>query len=74
MKKLLLLLFMFAGFSVFGQLSENFDSATLPNLPTGWSQFETGTGTLQSWTTTNTTAFTYGGVGQSAYINRENVH
>ncbi|WP_396198416.1 fibronectin type III domain-containing protein [Flavobacterium sp.] len=73
MKKLLLLLFMFAGFSVFGQLSENFDSATLPNLPTGWSQFETGTGTLQSWTTTNTTAFTYGGVGQSAYINRENV-
>jgi len=73
MKKLLLLLFMFAGLNVFGQLTENFDGATLPNVPTGWTQFETGTGTLQSWSTTNLAAFTYGGVGQSALINRENV-
>jgi gliding motility-associated-like protein len=73
MKKLLLLLLMFTGLNVFGQLSENFDSATLPNLPTGWTQFETGTGAVQSWATTNLAAFTYGGVGQSALINRENV-
>ena len=71
-KLLLLLLFMFAGFNVFGQ-SENFDGVTVPGLPTDWVQFETGTGTAQSWTTTNLTAFTYQGVGNSALINRENV-
>ncbi|NHM02806.1 hypothetical protein G4D72_11880, partial [Flavobacterium sp. KDG-16] len=57
MKKLLLLLFMFAGLSVFGQLTENFEGATFP--PTGWTTFETGTGTAQSWGETNLTAFTY---------------
>lgn len=71
MKKLLLLLFMFAGFSVFGQLSENFEGATFP--PTGWTTFETGTGTAQSWSETNLGVFTYGGVGKSAMINKENV-
>ncbi len=74
MKKLLLLLFMFAGFSVFGQLSENFEGATFP--PTtgiGWTTFETGTGTVQSWSETNLAVFTYGGVGKSAMINKENV-
>ena len=71
MKKLLLLLFMFAGLSVFGQLTENFEGATFP--PTGWTTFETGTGTAQSWGETNLTAFTYQGVGKSALINRENV-
>jgi hypothetical protein len=71
MKKLLLLLFMFAGFSVFGQLSQNFEGATFP--PTGWTTFETGTGTVQSWSETNLAVFTYGGVGKSAMINKENV-
>jgi hypothetical protein len=71
MKKLLLLLFMFAGFSVFGQLSQNFEGATFP--PTGWTTFETGTGTGQSWSETNQTVFTYGSVGKSAMINKENV-
>jgi hypothetical protein len=71
MKKLLLLLFMFAGFSVFGQLSENFEGATFP--PTGWTTFETGTGAGQSWSETNLAVFTYGGVGKSAMINKENV-
>jgi gliding motility-associated-like protein len=72
MKKLLLLLFMFTGLNIFGQ-SEDFETATIPNIPSGWAQFETGTGTLQSWSTTNLAAFTFGGVGQSALINRENV-
>jgi gliding motility-associated-like protein len=71
MKKLLLLLFMFAGFSVFGQLSENFEGATFP--PTGWTTFETGTGATYSWAETNLGAFTYGGVGKSAIIRQENV-
>ena len=71
MKKLLLLLFIFAGFSVFGQLSQNFEGATFP--PTGWTTFETGTGTGQSWSETNQTVFTYGSVGKSAMINKENV-
>ena len=71
MKKLLLLLFMFAGFSVFGQLSQNFEGATFP--PTGWTTFETGTGTGQSWSETNQAVFTYGSVGKSAMINKENV-
>jgi hypothetical protein len=71
MKKILLLLFMFAGFSVFGQLSENFEGTTFP--PTGWITFETGTGAGQSWSETNLAVFTYGGVGKSAVINKENV-
>ena len=71
MKKLLLLFFMFAGLNVFGQLSENFEGATFP--PTGWTTFETGTGTIQSWSETNSPTFTYGAVGKSAIINRENV-
>ena len=71
-KLLLLLLLMFTGLNVFGQ-SENFDSVTAPALPSGWTQFETGTGTAQSWLTTNVTTFTYGGTGNSAMINRENV-
>ncbi|WP_396150582.1 choice-of-anchor J domain-containing protein [Flavobacterium sp.] len=71
MKKLFLLLFMFAGFSVFGQLSQNFEGSTFP--PTGWITFETGTGTVQSWSETNLAVFTYGGVGKSAVINKENV-
>ena len=62
---------MFASFTVFGQ--ENFDGVTAPALPTGWTQFETGTGTVQSWQTTNLATFTYGGVGNAALINRENV-
>ncbi|WP_353170142.1 hypothetical protein, partial [Flavobacterium sp.] len=69
MKKLLLLLFMFAGFSVFGQISENFEGTTFP--PTGWTTFETGTGAGQSWSETNLGVFTYGGVGKSAMINKE---
>ncbi|WP_396150114.1 choice-of-anchor J domain-containing protein, partial [Flavobacterium sp.] len=71
MKKLLLLLLMFAGFSVFGQISQNFEGATFP--PSGWTTFETGTGAGQSWSETNLTVFTYGGVGKSAMINKENV-
>jgi gliding motility-associated-like protein len=74
MKKLLLLLLMFASFNVFGQvLSENFEGGTFP--PTGWATFETGTGTAAgpSWEQTSLAAFTYGGVGKSALINRENV-
>ena len=71
MKKLLVLLFMFVGFSVFGQLSQNFEGATFP--PTGWTTFETGTGAGQSWSETNLGVFTYGGVGKSAMINKENV-
>ena len=70
MKKLLLLLFMFAGLNVFGQ-SENFEGATFP--PTGWTTFETGTGAVQSWSETNAATFTFGGVGKSALIVRENV-
>ena len=72
MKKLLLLLFMFAGLNVFGQ-SENFEGATFP--PTGWTQFESGTGLPAgpTWTETNVAAFTFGGVGKSAMIVRENV-
>ncbi len=71
MKKLLLLLFMLAGFSVFGQISENFEGTTFP--PTGWTTFETGTGSGQSWSETNLGVFTYGSVGKSAMINKENV-
>ncbi|MBC5835016.1 hypothetical protein G6N05_09965, partial [Flavobacterium sp. F372] len=72
-KLLLLLLFMFAGLNVFGQ--ENFDGLTAPALPAGWAQFETGTGVIpgQAWLTTNSAAFTYGGTGNSAFLNRENV-
>ncbi|WP_396158700.1 choice-of-anchor J domain-containing protein, partial [Flavobacterium sp.] len=71
MKKLLLLLLMFTGFGVFGQISENFEGATFP--PSGWTTFETGTGAAQSWSETNLAVFTYGGVGKSAMINKENV-
>ncbi|OGS69559.1 MAG: hypothetical protein A3G95_01255 [Flavobacteria bacterium RIFCSPLOWO2_12_FULL_31_7] len=72
MKKLLLLLFMFAGLNLFGQ-SENFEGATFP--PTGWTQFESGTGLPAgpSWSETSVGAFTYLGVGKSATITRENV-
>jgi GTP-binding protein HflX len=71
-KLLLLLLFMFAGLNVFGQaLTQNFVNATFP--PTGWTTFETGTGFVQSWSETTSAAFTFGGVGKSALIVRENV-
>ena len=70
MKKLLLLLFMFAGLNVFGQ-TEDFEGATFP--PTDWVKFETGTGSVQSWQETSLAGFTYGGVGKSAMIVRENV-
>ena len=69
MKKLLLLLFMFAGLNVFGQ--ENFEGGTFP--PAGWTTFETGTGAVQSWSETSAPTFTFGGVGKSALIVRENV-
>ena len=47
---------MFTGLNVFGQ-TENFEGATFP--PTGWTQFETGTGTAApSWAKTNVAAFT----------------
>ncbi|WP_415831496.1 fibronectin type III domain-containing protein, partial [Flavobacterium terrigena] len=73
MKKLLLLLFMFAGLNVFGQ-TENFEGATFPpTTPANWATFETGTGSGQSWGETSLAAFTYGGVGKSALLNRENV-
>ncbi|WP_415831502.1 choice-of-anchor L domain-containing protein, partial [Flavobacterium terrigena] len=70
-KVLLLLLFMFAGLNVFGQ--ENFEGGTFP--PTGWTFFETGAGspTGPSWAETSVATLTYGGVGKSAYLNRENV-
>ncbi|NHF70662.1 hypothetical protein G6N05_11125, partial [Flavobacterium sp. F372] len=72
MKKLLLLLFMFAGLNVFGQaLTQNFEGATFP--PTGWTRFETGTGVGQSWEETSSPTFTFGGVGKSALLLRENV-
>ena len=72
MKKLLLLLFMFAGLNVFSQaLTENFEGATFP--PTGWTRFETGTGNVQSWEETSSPTFTFGGVGKSALLVRENV-
>lgn len=66
MKKLLLLLFMFAGLNVFGQISENFESATFP--PTGWTTFTNGIGTTENWSIENTTpAYIYQGL-QSAYV------
>jgi len=71
MKKLLLLLFMFASFQIFGQLSENFESATFP--PTGWATFTNGIGTTENWGIENTTpAYIYQGA-QSAYVNPEDV-
>ncbi|SEP93089.1 choice-of-anchor J domain-containing protein, partial [Flavobacterium urocaniciphilum] len=70
MRKLLLLLLMLVGFNVFGQ-TEDFEGLTFP--PTGWTIFETGTGVSQSWTETANPLFTYGGVGKSAFLNRENV-
>jgi gliding motility-associated-like protein len=71
MKKLLLLLFMFAGLNVFGQISENFESATFP--PTGWTTFTNGIGTTENWSIENTTpAYIYQGL-QSAYVYPEDV-
>ena len=72
MKKLLLLLFMFAGLNVFGQISENFESAVTPALPTGWIKFDNNIGTVQSWTTTSLAALVINGT-KSAVIQRENV-
>lgn len=73
MKKLLLLLFMFTGLNIFGQITENFEGATFP--PTGWVQFESGTGLPAgpSWSETSVSLFTYLGAGKSATITRENV-
>ncbi|SEQ17793.1 choice-of-anchor J domain-containing protein, partial [Flavobacterium urocaniciphilum] len=70
MKKLLLILMMFANFSIFAQ-TENFEGATFP--PTGWTTYETGTGVGISWAETTNPLFTFGGVGKSAFLNRENV-
>ena len=73
MKKLLLLLLMFAGLNVFAQLPENFETLTAPALPAGWATFETGTGAVggPSWVTSATTPFNL--TGTSAFMNRENV-
>jgi gliding motility-associated-like protein len=72
MKKLLLLLFMFAGLNVFGQLSENFETSVVPAIPAGWTKFDNGIGTVQSWSTTNLGALVLNGTN-SAVIQRENV-
>ncbi|TAF11532.1 MAG: hypothetical protein EAZ75_00820 [Flavobacteriia bacterium] len=47
MKKLLLFFMSFFTFFAFGQLSEEFESATFP--PTGWVVTDNGIGTVQSW-------------------------
>ena len=72
MKKLLLLLFMFTGFNVFGQLTEDFEGSVVPALPTGWTRFDNGIGTVQNWVTTSTGALVLNGT-KSAVIQRENV-
>ena len=71
MKKLLLLLFMFAGLNVFGQLTENFEGATFP--PIGWTTITNGIGTTESWGIENTTpAYIYQGA-KSAAVRPEDV-
>ena len=72
MKKLLLLLFMFTGFNVFGQLTEDFEGSVVPALPTGWTRFDNGIGTVQNWVTTSTGALVLNGT-KSAVIQREDV-
>lgn len=51
--------------------SENFENASFP--PSGWTRFETGTGTTKNWSDTSSALFTYQGIGKSAYMDKENV-
>ena len=67
MKKILLILFFVISCFSFGQLTQNFESGTFP--PTGWTSFDNNIGTT-SWTTTTSTALTYGATGTSAFLNK----
>ena len=57
----------FIGSTAYAQLPESFEGGVFP--PTGWVKFESGTGTVQSWTTSATAQ---SGV-QAAYVQYENV-
>ncbi|MGV7105868.1 fibronectin type III domain-containing protein, partial [Flavobacterium sp. U410] len=70
MKKLLLFFMSLVSFATLAQLPEDFET-TVP--PSGWVSFDNGIGTAQSWTVTPGAALAYGGVGQSAFVNRENL-
>ena len=67
MKKILSILFFVISCFSFGQLTQNFESGTFP--PTGWTSFDNNIGTT-SWTTTTSTALTYGATGTSAFLNK----
>ena len=68
MKKITLLLFLFISFSSYSQLDEGFESG----IPTTWTVFDNGVGTVQSWGITTNAANVHSG-SQAAEVLRGNI-